>query len=595
MQGRNFADSRVRAVLIFAVVGFCCLLGILRALNYLAPELSLPRPLSSFLQKYITSPALVGSLHLRPFPKSLGYIPLRFLSILIVIYIILNAILCAINYPTPLPNTWYLTKNKHLISLIADRLGILTFANITLAIMFAGRNTPILFLTGRSRTDILTFHRWVARVATVQGIVHVVLYWNDTNQFGYNMFMLSAGIHTIGYNPNYWDLGIMAVIAMSFMVFGFAMLPLRKKWYEIFLFMHIALAITVLVGLWYHVVWRFDRRFGYETWLYIAFAFWGFDRLVRVGRLVVCNWRQWTMIGHPKAVVELLPGGEFVKVTVWPSVKWKLRPGQHCYLQFPTVGRNPFQSHPFSIADWDEGGPEVAVHDTRGVMRELLPQSTESEVELQSVSLDHVPASALRPKILSISFIIRPEHGLTQHLHRYLVQAGNTPVRPITVPVWIEGPYGLTTLESDFCDADTVLALAGGIGITSILGYLKVHLAAIGQQETRKEIGKKSRRFILFWSAREESLIKAVRSQLGDIGALRNKGVELRIFCTASTEGERVSIQELVRGEVRNGSQTFKEGGSRRVKLCVLSCSPGTMADLVRAAVVDRRGGCTFN
>ena len=456
--------------------------------------------------------------------------------------------------------------------------------------MFSGRNTPILFLTGRSRTDILTFHRWVARVAAVQGIVHVVLYWNDTNQFGYNMFMLSAGIHTIGYNPNYWDLGIMAVIAISFMVFVFAMLPLRKKWYEIFLFIHIALAIVVLVGLWYHVVWRFDRRFGYETWLYIAFAFWGFDRLVRVGRLVVCNWKQWMIIGHPKAVAELLPGDEFVKVTVWPSVKWKVRPGQHCYLQFPTVGRNPFQSHPFTIAGWDEGEPEVAIHDTRGDMMEPLPQSTESGMELQNISLDQVPASTFHPKTPGISFIIRPERGLTQHLHRYLVQAGNTSVRPITVPIWIEGPYGSTTLEPEFRDADTVVAFAGGIGITSILGYLKVHLAAIEQQETRKEIGKTSRRFILFWSAREESLIKAVRSQLGDIGALRKKGVELSIFCTGSGEGERVNIKELVRGEVRKESQIFGENGSRSIKLCVLSCGPGRMADLVRAAVVESIG-----
>lgn len=147
------------------------------------------------------------------------------------------------------------------------------------------------------------------------------------------------------------------------------------------------------------------------------------------------NWKQWMVKGHPKAVVELLPGDEFVKVTVWPSVKWKVRPGQHCYLQFPTVGKNPFQSHPFSITGWDEGESKMAIHDQGGVQREFSPSSTGSGMELQNIPLNQVPASTLHPKKLSISFIIRPEYGPTQHLHRHLVKAGNTSARSITVPV----------------------------------------------------------------------------------------------------------------------------------------------------------------
>ncbi|KAF3384099.1 Ferric reductase transmembrane component 3, partial [Talaromyces pinophilus] len=573
------AHAHYGTILIFAVVGFCCLLGLLEIRHQLTSDFSFPRPLLSFIRKYITLPALIGTIHLRPIPANLGYIPSRFLSSF------LNVALCVVDYPTSLPNTWYITSHKHLVSLIADRLGVLSFANVALAIMFSGRNTPILFLTGFSRTDVLTLHRWISRIAAVQGIIHVVLYSSSTNQFGDNMFTLSAGISTIGYESNYWDLGVVAAVAIGFIV-AFAILSLRKKWYEIFLFIHIAFAIVIMVGLWYHVVWRFNKILGYETWLYIGFAFWGFDRVVRVGRLVACNWKQWMAKAHPKAVVELLPGDEFVKVTVWPSVKWKVRPGQHCYLQFPTVGRNPFQSHPFSIISWDEGRPGVTQDMTRLLTKPLQP-GADSTMELQNISLNPQSPSILDSTEPSISFIIRPEHGLTRYLHRALLSAGKTAGRTRSVPVWIEGPYGATALDPNFRDADTMVAFAGGIGITSVLGYLKAHLTA-AEQDLRKELGK---RFVLVWSAREDSLIQAVSSHFGDLTVLGAKGVELRISCTSSGEGaHRVDVKELLRDEIRNESQRSRNNGSRRRKLCVLSCGPGRMADAVRAAVVGSVG-----
>lgn len=143
---------------------------------------------------------------------------------MIIPYAGLNAALCTINYPTLDPDSWYINSKKQQISFIADRLGILAYANIALAVIFSGRNTPLLWISGRSRTDILTFHRWVARIAAIQSIVHVVLYWTNTSRFGYNMFTLSAGIRTVNFNPNYWTYGIIAVVTMGSMVFVFSVL-----------------------------------------------------------------------------------------------------------------------------------------------------------------------------------------------------------------------------------------------------------------------------------------------------------------------------------------------------------------------------------
>ncbi|KAE9375350.1 hypothetical protein N431DRAFT_463438 [Stipitochalara longipes BDJ] len=570
-------------ILVAVVVGFCFCLGFHRFINHALPSLSLPRPISSFLSSYFFLPALVGSMHLRKFPGNIGYVPSRALTMLVVCYIALNAVLCVINYPTLTRDTWYVSTQKQQTSSIADRLGVLCFANIALTIIFSGRNTPLLWITGCSRSDIITFHRWIARITAIEGVIHVVLYWGGTNKNGYKMFTLASGMHTVNYNQSYWNFGIIAVIALAFIATIFSMLPLRAKLYELFLFLHIIVAAIVLIGLWYHVVYRYHKAYGYEVWLYIAFAFWGFDRISRPLRIVLLNWKSWILPSHPSAVVELLPGDEFMKVTVFPSLTWNFSAGQHCYLYFPSLRTNPLQSHPFSITSWNDCSTprlQISANDISSslgypaptVPRHSAHSSTEPVIELQDISPDtahpdSIPALPTKP---SISFIIRPEHGVTKHLHNYLLKSK----KASKISVMIEGPYG-SAPTTKFRNADTILAIAGGIGITSILGYLQLYLLEL-------EKGSKCRpsRFVLFWTAREKSVIAAVRRQIGGVEELKAKGVEIRVLCTGIGDGERVDVQELVSGDV------MSEGAKGR-RVCVVCCGPGALADGVRKSVVD--------
>jgi predicted ferric reductase len=522
-------------------------------------------------------------MHLRKFPGNIGYVPSRVLTLLILGYIALNAVFCAINYPTLTPDTWYISNQKQKTSWVADRLGVLCFANIALTIIFSGRNTPLLWITGCSRSDIITFHRWVARITALEGIIHVALYWTATNSNGNRMFTLAAGIHTVNYNPSYWSFGIFAVIAMAFMVVLFSMLPLRTKMYEIFVFLHIILAIIILVGLWYHVVDRYYKAYGYEIWLYIAFASWGFDRVSRPLRIILLNWKSWFFPSHPSAVVELLPGDEFIKVTVFPSLIWNFSAGQHCYLYFPSLWTNPFQSHPFSIASWNtsltskpqptpneiSSSSTDSGHPPPALPRHSTHNSTEPIIELQELPLNtspQIPISAL-PSKPSISFILRPEHGVTRHLHKRLLKS-----RKEKISVVIEGPYG-SAPSMKFNNADTILAIGGGIGVTSILSYLQLYLSQIEKGRKRPS------RFILFWTAREESLIAAMKSQIGDLEELKAKGVDVRIVCTGTGDEARVDVNEMVKTEVQS------EGAKTR-KVCVVCCGPGALADGVRKSVV---------
>jgi hypothetical protein len=52
----------------------------------------------------------------------------------------------------------------------------MSFANFPLLWLFGGRNNIFLWATGWSFASFNIFHRHVARVATVQAIVHSVLY-----------------------------------------------------------------------------------------------------------------------------------------------------------------------------------------------------------------------------------------------------------------------------------------------------------------------------------------------------------------------------------------------------------------------------------
>lgn len=79
---------------------------------------------------------------------------------------------------------------------------------------------------------------------------------------------------------------------------------------------------------------------------------------------------------------------------------------------------------------------------------------------------------------------------------------------------------------------------------------------------------------------REQSLIAAIKSQIGDFEALKRRGVEVRIVCTGHGEGQRLDVHDAV------GSEVVGEGGKGR-KVCVVCCGPGGLADSVRGAVVD--------
>ncbi|KAF9877127.1 ferric-chelate reductase [Colletotrichum karsti] len=563
-----------RLTLCIFIIGACVSCGILSQIAVGFPVLQKRLESSKFwpkLRQHVFLPALTGSRRLEPLPGQIGYVPRRTLSIFIFVYVILNIIFSAVGFGSFQPNINFKSKGFELCEYVGNRTGILSLVNASITILFAGRNNLLIAWTGWSLTTFLTLHRWTARIAVVQAVVHSIVYTLAYWQPGYDG--ASAYVAKAA-EPFYWW-GIIATICFC-LVAGFSVLPMRINFYEAFLALHIALVGFALVACWYHIVPHFGYAFGYQTWLYICFAFWAFDRLARITRVAYYN----RLLGS-KAVLEAIPDSNVMHLTVYPHVAWEFRPGQHSVLYFPGLGRF-WENHPFSVAGWKGATNPVSV-DTAAIQEDL---AKDPRVKVATSEVEQgTPAS--------VSFLIRSHSGTTAHLHRRLALSTSS---SINLSVYTEGPYGGHRARHwPLLTADTVLCIAGGIGVTGVLGYVQEYASTVinGDEESRGAV-KKAKRFILAWSAQEMSLIEHVRQRFLD-NAL---GVECSFWCTGASipmaafkgTSRRDTETTITTGVIFGRMDTeavirhYLEEGCRTT---VLVCGPSGMADEATKHVVN--------
>lgn len=132
---------------------------------------SLPRV---WFKKHIAIPATFGY----RCAQNIGWctVPPRIQSLTIFAFVLLNVVLCSISYRVFEGNLYWPTINKQLARYISDRTGIISWANFPLIWAFGTRNNVLIWLTGWSFGTYTSFHRWVARVATVQAVIHSIGY-----------------------------------------------------------------------------------------------------------------------------------------------------------------------------------------------------------------------------------------------------------------------------------------------------------------------------------------------------------------------------------------------------------------------------------
>ncbi|KAI1810165.1 ferric reductase like transmembrane component [Poronia punctata] len=578
----EYSHTKYSMILYLLVIGTCLLFGIKSQISSTSPFLQRhlsKSPLVSKIRQHITLPALLGSRsrsrHLEPLPGNMGYVPSRALSISITIIIVLNIIFSSVSFGSFQPNIFWPSQAVELCEYVGNRTGTLSLVNMSIAILFAGRNNILIAVTGWSQTTFLTLHRWTARVATVQAVVHSVVY---TIMYFEKPFEGARSYAEKAAEPFYWW-GIIGTIALC-LATAFAILPLRVRSYEFFLVVHIILIVLALVACWYHLIPHFGFQYGYQVWLYICFAFWAADRLARLVRITYYN-----RLGDAKATIEAIPGSNILHVKVFPRVARGVGPGQHTFLYFPGLGKF-WESHPFSIAAWEVNNPEEKKKQSSSSISTMMmgkEEKEEKEEEESSTKPTEITyatrqrhyetktptttTEAHKYNGVCFHLLVRAHSGMTGDLHRYL---SSSPSRA-EVSVYTEGYYAghRATLESLYT-ADTVLCLVGGSGISHALGFVQ-------EYRRRGEMMGNVRRFVLAWSAREIAFIDYVRRNF----LAETQDIEVSFWCTGDLESRppwtagRMDIASVVRSSVEVGHQTT-----------VLVCGPGQMADETRKQVV---------
>ncbi|WWC95890.1 hypothetical protein V866_002757 [Kwoniella sp. B9012] len=257
-------------------------------------------------------------------------------------------------------------------------------------------------------------------ISSLTGITYQKL--NYLHRASSRICLLTSWGHAILWTPRVWEARdfrqyLLCGIAA---LFGFTMLWVtsfrfvRRMAYEFFLASHIIFTIMYLVGAWFH--WRWLGQ-----WVIPAMVIWIFDRLLRFAQVIYQNNfhkpSKWATSGDCK--IELLDH-DVMRITIRrDNFHWKA--GQHAFISAPSISGLPHESHPFSIAN--------------------VPTEMTNEAY----------------------FLVRVHSGFTKRLRTSLSSDLTT-----NIPLYIEGPYGYPHSLDSY---STVLLLAGGTGVTFVLGH----------------------------------------------------------------------------------------------------------------------------
>ncbi|QUC22835.1 uncharacterized protein UV8b_07076 [Ustilaginoidea virens] len=460
----------------------------------------------------------------------------------IALYITVHIAASAAHYPLYDENYYYSSKKVQALRYFADRLGSLMSASLPWVFLFGSRSNPLVYMTGWSYATFSFFHRWVAIVLAVEGVLHGAVFcafYVCDKGWDYLQSQLRQD-KTLLY-------GILTIAAMVLStVFA---LGLRSRYYEAFKLAHIALSAVALAAFYEHIKTQFGG--AYRVWAWTCVAIWASDYLLRIARIVILNHKLLTG-GHTPAVASFAPETGMIRLQVHPSaIPARQNPGQHYFLSF---GRRPWESHPFSLAGWSSATPHAGEKSSDAGLRAGSPAS--------------------------LTFMIRPRHGITKRLREQLENAAGK-CRPTVV---LEGPYGA---EANFGQYASVLFIAGGSGITAVLPYVR------GLVDRR--MGPRAR---LVWAVPQEAFAREVLAndaQWAESSPHAEGRFALEVYITGSggplpadsTHAEgygpdarfryaRPSIDAVVRAFVEGSGPTA----------AVVVCGPDGMADEARGCVI---------
>jgi len=430
---------------------------------------------------------------------------------------------------------------------LLSRSGIMAVMNMIPLFLLAGRNNPIIKLTGISFDTMNLVHRWFGRIVVLEALAHTICWIaNKVHAKGWAAGWAVVQASITG--STFIMTGFIGTVAFTFLLLQ-SPSPVRHAAYEVFLHGHIVGAALALGAVWVHL----DKR-PQQMMLYGVVAIWAAERFMRFFRLIINN----VGAGGSSADVEVLPG-DALRITVKMARPWSFRPGQHAYLYMPSIGL--WTNHPFSIA-WSDEEEDPHHIDEKG-----LPMTTTD--------------LALQKSKTSMSFIVRRRTGFTDKLFR---KADLSASGRFSTTCYAEGPYG----GEDLSSYGTVMLWAAGIGITHQVPHVRDIVAGYANGTVA------TRRLTLVWIIQSPEHLEWIRTWMTSILSMprRREILKILLFVTRPRSTKEIhspsSSVQMFPGRPNVQSLIDQEMQEGIGAACVTTCGTGGLADELRRAVRNR-------
>lgn len=184
------------------------------------------------------------------------HLPLRLDAAILVIMMSLNIVpLIAFHSLYVGHNTYFtgsdaISRRNQILRHLANRCAMLGIGQLPMLILLSSKRTPVAIMSQLSMNTMMLFHRWIARTCYCHIIVHTLcnaLIFHFSIGFAQSLKMLAVRF------------GIVAIIMLSGLVF-LSLRTLRKRYYEVFVFMHISMALLMIVFTYLHIKYLHQGR-----------------------------------------------------------------------------------------------------------------------------------------------------------------------------------------------------------------------------------------------------------------------------------------------------------------------------------------------
>lgn len=189
------------------------------------------------------------------------HLPLRLEAVLLIVMVLLNVVpLCTFYSLYVGHNTYFVgsdsvSRRSQILRHLANRCAMLGIGQLPMLILLASKRTPIALLSQLSMNTMMLFHRWIARMCYLHIVIHTL---GNALIFHFSIGFVQSLKQTAV------QFGIAAIVMLSGLVF-LSLRTLRKRHYEVFVFLHISMALLLIIFTYLHIKILHQGRVGVRS------------------------------------------------------------------------------------------------------------------------------------------------------------------------------------------------------------------------------------------------------------------------------------------------------------------------------------------